>query len=50
MGKVKLNIGHGDLMYPSKDKYLGYYISDSGNLSDDFELNVKDKRANLTIK
>ena len=48
--KVKLDIGHGYLTYTSKYKYLGYYISDSGNLSDDFELNVKDKRANLTIK
>ena len=48
--KVKLDIGHGYLSYTSKYKYLGYYISDSGKLNDDFELNVKDKRANLTIK
>ena len=45
--KVKIDIGRGYLSYTSKYKYLGYYISDSGKLSVDFELNVKDKRAIL---
>ena len=48
--KVKLDIGHGYLTYAKTYKYLGYYISDSGKLSDDFSLNVNVKRANLSIK
>ena len=48
--KVKLDIGHGYLTYTSIYKNLGYYNIDSGKLSDDFDLNVKNKRANLTIK
>ena len=48
--KVKLDIGDGYLAYTKTYKYLGYYISDSGILGDDFGLNVNSKRANLTIK
>ena len=48
--KVKLDIGHGYLTYAKTYKYLGYYISDTGKLMDDFGLNVTSKRANLTIK
>ena len=48
--KVKLDIGHGFLAYTKTYKYLGYYISDTGILCDDFGLNVNTKRANLTIK
>lgn len=48
--KVKLDIGHGFLAYAKTYKYLGYYISDTGKLCDDFGLNVNSKRANLTIK
>ena len=48
--KTKLDIGHGYLTYAKTYKYLGYYISDTGKLSDDFGLNVNTKRANLSIK
>ena len=48
--KSKLDIGSGFLSYTSTYTYLGYTITRSGKLKDDFDNNINEKRSNLTIK
>ena len=48
--KSKLDIGSGFFSYTSTYTYLGYTITSSGKLKDDFDNNINEKRSNLTIK
>ena len=48
--KTPLGLSYGALEYKSVIKYLGMKISDTGCIKEDNEMNIEDKRSNVTIK
>ena len=48
--KTSLDLSYGALEYKNVVKYLGMKISDTGSIKEDIDMNIEDKRANVTIK
>ena len=48
--KSTINLNNGSLKYKKSVIYLGAIISDSGNINNDIQLHINDKRSNVTVK
>ena len=48
--KSTIHLSNGTLDYKNNVTYLGAIISDSGNINNDIQLYINDKRANVTVK